>query len=309
MNKKLPTAAIVAFLTIFAIEIIFLASAEPLTGLPYLQPTADDAVIVAKRSLMNKASTRMVIIGDSSAMHGIEPSILHDKTGKNFLNLATLASMTITGYCELGKELLLSPNKPQALILAALPQTFEFDSEKVDEMGQLGRYLISYHAHSTPPYNPTTNDYIQWFAKKHRFNIFPPEFGGSFANLQMQLSASDGYLAEKKNHINHDRKIGRFKASELSIRATNELFLIAQKQNIPIYFILTPKPSSLVSEQYEADTRIFLRSIKAEFPFVRILQDSAPRWGDELFSTETHLNHFGSKLFSEILANMIINSN
>jgi hypothetical protein len=305
MKHKLPIAALATIAVILTAEFFFIRQTEPLTGLPFLQPTADDAVIAAKHSMMDLADKTFTIVGDSSAMHGLHPATLNEFTGQHFLNLGTLASMTVAGYCEFGMEILNGEHKPSALMLAVLPQTLEIDERQANEMGQLGRYLIAYDDSPGSTYSASPREHLDWFTKKHRFNIFPPEFGGSYEDFHRSLLDTDGFLVERKEHVKHTRVLDHFRPSDLSRSALEALIETAQRQNTPLYLILSPKPRTLANAEYEADSKDFLAKLKQKFPQIHIIQKNAPRWDEKYFSTETHLNFEGAVRFSKIIAERI----
>lgn len=305
MKKTYPAAAILSVIIIVAIEIVFFFKTEPLTGAPYLQPTADDAVVVAKRALSSDAANKIVIVGDSSSLYGIRPKDVLDQTGMDLINLGTLASLTMIGYCDMAARLLNSPNKPKAIILAVLPQTMEQDERQAREMGQIGRYLIAYGSEIPSSYNLNFRDYISWFEKKHRFNIFPPQFGGSYNNFESQLRLESGFLPEQTNKINYSRTIDTFSASNMSALALKELEKVAAFHGIPLLFAFNPKPKSLASKQYIEETNAYLKSLKKEKGHLLNLTTESLFWDDIYFGTETHLNEKGVKKYSGYLSRML----
>jgi hypothetical protein len=302
MHSRYPVAGILAVIIILLLEVVFLSVSEPMTGLPVFQPTADDAVVVAKRSLFEMSGNKVAIVGDSSSMHGLSPEIMAKRSGLEFFNYGTLASLTAVGYCEMAIELLRKKDKPKALLFSILPQTLEIDDARAREMGQLSRYLVAHNIDGGEIYSVSIRERWDWLVKKHRFNIFPPEFGGSFGAFNQLVSNGKGYIVESKNSVRHTAVLDRFQPSRMSFQALDKMFGVAAETKVPVVFILNPKPSTLISNTYLSDARDFLADLKQKYPDVLILQKDAPVWEEAYFGTETHLNAKGADKYSQMIA-------
>jgi hypothetical protein len=293
MNPRLPLAGLLAIAFIVVFELVFLRVTEPLSGLPLLQPTADDAVVIAKRSLLDDAAGNVAIIGDSSALHGLSPALMKSAGGRTFTNFGSLASLTMVGYSQLGMELLQREHAPSAILFAVLPQTLAIDFDKSNEIGQIPRYLVAYGRQGVSAPRYPIRSYVDWLVAKHRFNSFPPEFGASFVEFRDVLAAERGFFRERKQRVNRARVIDSFVPSPMSQASLNEVLEQAKDRSIPVLFMFNPKPDSIITGSYVADARQFLETLQREHPEVHVLRPDAPVWEERLFGTETHLNADG----------------
>jgi hypothetical protein len=305
MQRRYPIGALLALGIIAVSEIVFICGTEPLSGLPLLQPTADDAVVIAKRSLLTEASGSVAIIGDSSALHGLDPTQMSGVAGRQFTNLGTLASLTMVGYSQLGMELLEGEKPPSAILLAVLPQTLAIDFKKSNEMGQISRYLVAYgrRGSSVPRY--PVRSYADWLVRKHRINSFPAEFGGTFGEFDKQLVSTRGFFPEHKHLVNRARVVDSFQPSRLSVEALDEVISLAESRSIPVMFLFNPKPDSVIAGTYSSDTQKFLAELKYRHPEIHVLRPDAPVWEERLFGTETHLDPEGVARNSAEVAQLV----
>ncbi len=316
MKTNFPLAAFVAIVLIIAIEAAFFSNEDSLTMLPIFQPTADDGMVSAKMKLLNHylesdeedfSGREVAIFGDSSSLHGLMPSVMNQE-GLRYINFATLASMTSAGFVGMAVKAISCDNPPDAVVLALLPQTVALTEQRARDMGQIGRVIIAYGLQEGQSYPLQLKDYTGWFVKKHRFNVFPPEFGGSFENLYRELSENDGFYVEKNNNIKHSNKIKDVRVSPMSSKAIDFLIETAKTKNIPVVFIFNPKPAALVNrDAYLKETSNFLKQ-QSQSGFI-VIQQEAPLLDLDSFATETHLAHAAAKVYSKNIADKIVSAN
>jgi hypothetical protein len=303
---KTPFAAIISIVLFIVLEIIFISSTEPMIGYPYLQPTADDATVTVKRRLLDKSGERIVIVGDSSAMYGLQPSIIKTITKTPIINLGTLASFSTAGFTELAIAAMKKEQRPVAIVFSVLPQTLEIDTKMVNQYNLLGRYLLAYE-NNTKAYSPTFEEARSLWLKKHQFNIFPGQFGGSYDAFLQTLSTSDGWLEE--NHSYHydgqSKGFGEIKVSDLTWKSFGALKKASELYSVPVIFIFNPKPSDqIINERYEISTSNILQIATDKFGFITP-QRVAPIWDEQFFGTVTHLNKIGSDIYSRNIGKTI----
>jgi hypothetical protein len=307
---KLPfsrAASITVFLFIL-FELIFFSLTVPLTGYPLLQPTADDATVMAKHHLLNSAGGRVVIVGDSSAMFGLQPSVIEKITGKPVINLGVLSSFTPLGFTELAISAMEIEPKPTAIVFSILPQSVEVNSERARDFNLLGRYLLAYGNNSNI-YTPDFSEIRSYWLKKHQFNIFPPIFGGSYSQFLDILKESDGWLEEhsKSYDINSSKISSNIITSEFSLKSMNALKKSSSLRGVPIIFLFNPKPRDQVDEQaYKVSTAKILERLRNDFNFI-VPQKDAPIWKNKYFGTVTHLKKIGSDKYSNDIALILEN--
>src|SRR6478736_651987 len=132
-NRVVTGTALAALCLIVLGEGVFLSLSEPLTGLPVLQPTADDATLVAKRRLLSSADAGIVLVGDSSCMMGLDPVVLTAGGLPATVNLGALLSFTVAGFADLGEEALARLPHVRVLVLAVLPRSLEVTEQRARE--------------------------------------------------------------------------------------------------------------------------------------------------------------------------------
>lgn len=303
---KTPVSAIISIFFLIILETIFIISTEPLTGHPYLQPTGDDATVTIKRDLLGKSGERIVIVGDSSAMYGLQPSIMKNLIKTPIINWGTLASFSTAGFTELAIAAMKKEQKPVAIVFSVLPQTLEIGIKKTNQYNLLGRYLLAYE-NNAKAYSPTFEEARSLWLKKHQFNIFPGQFGGNYDNFRQSLSASDGWLEEHHTHYDNrgSKGFGEINVSDLTWKSFDALKKASELYSIPVIFIFNPKPSDqIINDSYENSTTNILQIAKEKFGFIT-LQKVAPIWDEEFFGTVTHLNKKGSDIYSEHISGFI----
>lgn len=291
-----PVAWITLALAVL-LEAAFFAFSDPLTGMPVLAPTSDDATVVAKRAMIRRSDGAIVLIGDSSCMFGLVPAVIRDATGTPVLNLGTLLSFTMAGYAALGEEMLMS-HSPVSIVVAVHPRAFAPDEEKAEYFGQVGRYLIAYGGESA--YSPTFQDLSRWIFRKHQLNSFPAEFGGSYAGFVRRLDSTQGYFPEFHEYEPGKRREDAFAASALARKSLARLAAAALRKNVPVYFWWSPVPQDAVDSSHTAAVAAFTRELKT-IPNLTVIQDSLPTWDPSLFATITHVNSRGAALNSQSL--------
>lgn len=279
---------------------------DPLTGYPLLQPTADDAVVQAKQNLQTEQiAGKVIIVGDSSSLHGLKPNKMNENGQLSFINMGTLASLTLVGYCEMAIQAMQSDNKPRAILLAILPQTLQTDLSKAKQMQHLGRFLVAYKHTNNGIYTVAPREYLDWLAHKHRFNLFPEQFGGSYKHFSKLLEDTLGFFPEEKQHINTNTPLGNLNVSDMSIAALERLTMVSSAESIPVLLALSPKPETAVTEAYRNSAHSITNEIKRRFPTITILPNAGEVWEARWFGTRNHLNRQGADLYSIQVTNQI----
>lgn len=291
-------------LLIVGSECFFAASTEPICGLPYFEPTADDAVLVAKRQLFDKAAGSVVLLGDSSCMMGLQPATMEDHLDTPVLNLGTLATHTIVGFETMAVELLEAERPPKRIVIACLPRALALTEEQAREQKLLGRYLAAYNRRSVG-YTVNAVEYAELWARKHRLNRFPSEFEGASASFFAELQSSKGYYPEKNSYAGKDIEFTEFRPSDWAIESLRRIASSASRRNVPVDLWFSPCPNDLYSETYFSDVMTEMKAVAPTIPNLRLLQATAPSREPSEFGTETHLKPSAAIRNSEDLARAI----
>lgn len=285
-----PKAAALAVAFVIVSEVAFLSVSEPLTGAPFLQPTADDATVSVKHGMLDTAGKFDIIaVGDSSCLMGVKPDIVRENTECEVLNLGTLSSLTMAGFCSMGKEALHREHRPKAVLVVVLPRAFEVTEAQARQFDQIGRYSIAY-GQEVPGYDLSVEERASWFYRKHRLNRFPDEFGGSLGEFKKRLIDRRGYWAESGSYAGGAALRDEFKESTWAVNQLRSLIREAGNGRTHVLLWFSPVPTDCCSEQYAEDGFQALAVLESELSFsFSMLQDRIPRWPIERFATESHL--------------------
>ncbi len=301
-RERPPWGAIAAAVMVLAGELAFCFRTEPLSGMPVFEPTADVATVVAKRTLFDRTDGAVVLLGDSSCMMGLDPAVIQKTTGRPVVNLGTLAFMTMAGFAAMADELLDRPNSPSMLVLAVLPRTFEVtEAQARREFDLLGRYLIAYDLTVTT-YKPDVADYASLFFHKHRFNVFPKEFGGSYTALADRLQKTNGHLLETGTYAGTKVERSEFLPTTFACESMTVLIRSAERRKVPVMFWWSPTPVDSISSNYLKAATQRVLDLRNRSPWLQLPRAEAPGWDTEWFGSVTHLNPPGAQRNSAELA-------
>ena len=290
-------AGVAAALMIVVGECAFLATTPPMTGQPLLEPTADDAVIQAKLDLMPRAAGAVALVGDSSCFMGLDPREL----GTPAVNLGTLSSLTMAGYAAMTAELLRRPEPPRAVVVAVLPRALEVNEMRARDYQALGRTLAATGWRS-PHFPVGMSDHTGLFARKHQWNTFPPEFGGSYRAFAAKLAETGGYRAETKSRIEIPWVRDEFTPEPFAVDNFRRLVRDCHSRGVPLVLWWSPSPDAAETQRYRDGVRDWAEEFAASEPRLIVPQPSPPGWPARLFATESHVNQQGTFRNSHELA-------
>jgi len=285
---RLPVAAIVAACVLLAMEGAFLAVSEPMSGWPVFEPTADDATVIAKRQMMEHCRGAVALVGDSSCLMGMRPGVIAEATGQSVVNLGTLSSFTLAGYAMQVRELMAMPEPPRAVVLVVLPQAMSVTAQQAQAFGLPARYQIA-HGHEAVGVPPGLTDWRDWWFRKHRVNQFPAAFGGSFATYRARLSATRGFIEERKLYEGARRRMTDFTVTPFARTALRDMARSTRQRGVPLYLWWSPKPEDAVTPGYADRVRDLTRTLAAADDGPRPLQQGMPLWPAPRFGSINHL--------------------
>jgi hypothetical protein len=305
MRLRLPVnaAGAIAATVILCTEWVFLARTEPLTGLRALEPTADEATVVAKRGLLPRAPGQILFVGDSSCIMELDPAVFTEEGLGRPVNLGTLASFTMPGFAALAEEAMDCDPPPRAVVVAVLPRSFEMTEAQARDFNLIGRYLTAY-GRKSPAYEVGAGDVWSWFVHKHRFNIFPAEFGGSYAAYQARVDASNGFLQERGTYTGAKGSEVReqFHPTDYCRTGFRRLADAAAAKGVPVVLWWSPSPADAVSSEYLAGASRYADELVAATPGLKTGRPAAPAWEPYWFGSVTHLTPTGARKNSLELA-------
>lgn len=299
IRSSFPFAAICSFLIISACEIRFWQCTDPLSGAPFLEPSADVGTVMAKHSMLPEAGGKILLVGDSSCMMGLIPEIVSGNSD-GCLNLGTLSSFTLAGVESIVAEAVELETPPQAIVVAVLPQTLEVSAKQAEEFGLVGSYLLAYRQ-SSVSYSPTMSDWHKWVFRKHQFGKFPAQFGGKYSVFRESLEQSRGYFEEPGHYEGSAELRESVRLSEFSHKSAIAIADMCREHQIPLVFWLSPVPRDSVTDQYIADSQRIAEELASD-KSVRLARNGTPAWDASLFGSVTHLTRTGAERNSDELA-------
>jgi hypothetical protein len=302
LRDYISPAAVATCLIIVSAETWFWLSTDPLSGAPWLEPSADVGTVMAKHDMLSDAGDKLLLVGDSSCMMGLIPEIVSGHH-EGCLNLGTLSSFTLAGVESIVAEAVRADVPPSLIVLAVLPQTLDVSAEQAEEFGLVGPYLTAYHQTSVA-YQPTIADWHKWIFRKHQFGKFPAQFGGKYSVFRETLGHSGGYFEEPGHYEGTVTPRETVKLSEYSRRSADAIAELCRTHQIPLIFWLSPVPSDSVTEEYLISTN----RIAQELGFnetVHVPRSGSPAWHPALFGSVTHLTRAGATQNSQELAQFL----
>jgi hypothetical protein len=183
------------------------------------------------------------------------------------------------------------------VVLAVLPQSFEVSEVQTAEWDQLGRYLIAY-GRTSQLYAPGPRDYWSWFFRKHRVNIFPPEWGRDFPTFAETVRRNDGFMPEKKTYTGTQAVRDEFRPTPFARSAVRYLVGRAKERGVPVVLWLNPVPNDSVTGDYKAGVDQFVQELCRDEPDLLIPQARMPLLDGNQFGTVTHLNPTAARAHS-----------
>jgi hypothetical protein len=299
-----PRAALLFVISVVAIEAWFWYASEPLSGLPFFEPRMDEAVLIAKRRMAQKAAGKVILVGDSSCGMDLIPDEVEQTLRQPVLNLGTLANFTVPGFTLLAEEAMQCQPPPRALVFVMLPHTLCMTEKDARDFGQLGRYMLAYN-NSSDVYLPSFEDRRNWIFFKHRFNLFPPEAGGSFQAFFTGLEERHGWSPERSEYTGCKNPRTGFAPSPFSSDALRSFALKAKQRSIPVWFWWAPSPVDAYDSAYRQAAQQELRVVAASVPWLHIPQTEAPIWPDSKFGSVTHLKPEAAREHSALFARIL----
>lgn len=290
LNSRCRKAAIMAAMTVAVLELVFWFSSDPMTGLPYFQPTADDATVVVKHEMLKLSHDDIyVAVGDSSCMMGVVPSVFQQERGERLLNLGTLATFTTAGYSSFGRSLVPAGSRPRAILYVVLPRSFEVTEAQAREYGLLGRYGAAYGV-DLGMYVVSPRERALGFFRKHRMNLFPSEFGGSFSVFRERIIHSGGFVPEVGQYVPGGAKRTDFNLSPWALNQFEGLVQDAHRNQVDVFLWFSPRPVGYCTKSYLTQVVNELHPLEEKYPNFHLLQTEVPHWPAECFGSVTHLN-------------------
>ena len=287
--------------------------------LPALQsPSLVDTIVEAKLIAATQTGDRVdvLILGDSSALMGVDPKVIQEQTQLTAYNLATVAWLGVEGNQVLLEEFIKNHGQPSFIIYHFAPGFIGYDVEsmerldyvrrvkqwiKIDEenknLGPEARRVpeLSIANRSFLPsqsYRKKFQSWLQLRTARTRFLDRSTGSRGSHNDLLKQIDRQDGFLGEVA--------VPNWKsAPELQAPMTDEpkqhfqqLINETQRMGIPMVLVANPCPEIARNEANQRtldELESELSNLTADHPHVHFLSPATRYYPNEYMATLNHL--------------------
>jgi hypothetical protein len=222
-------------------------------------------------------------------------------SGLSVLNLCTLSNHTIVGFLDIALELASRrETRPAHIVLSILPQSLEVTELEARQWGMLGRYLVAYFRRS-PHYDVRISDWWAWHIRKHRFNILPPEMGGTYNSLLERVNALQGSLSLQEKSYQHPSPSYikyEFTATAFAVRPLHDLLKALRGTGVKTSLMLNPKGQGSISQRYMDGVQQFVTKLKTLHPSLSVIVPEVLAHDQRWFSDSNHLHLAGAMEYS-----------
>lgn len=262
------------------------------------QPTQAQSVIQWQMTrLATIDPPELVIMGDSSALTGVDPAIVQERTGLRTENLATILTLGIEGQVQMLETLIQTHGPPRMVLFhfsdptLATDDTGEFVSsdafdafEKWTGRAQTPEMLLPSYALRVPARRLVGG---QWYASTGRDQY-----------IRSVLEARHGYFPVQRIDGNDPDVHGAQVAlDEANVPALQRLFALAAEHRICLVVLYAPIPASYRSatEWLHRQNAARLRELARPWGTYVVVPDPLARYvGDPYFHTYQHLFEDGA---------------
>jgi hypothetical protein len=300
-----------------AVLILLLQAAARLDLLP--EPavaTLDHVVLKTKvRLATDPTPVRVVLLGDSSCLTGVDALGLSHAVGEPVLNLATLSYLDLETHGELFSLFLRRQSRPPATVVllmnpAALRHAQPVEAFRDFLLAQLRRADSSRNssgAPSGPPW-PTWLG-LEILRSRLLHAALPPLLPGAFGQRYGSTRHAARYLQEHRGSLPDphrfdptvERASAEYRLAE-GLETASRDFRSLIPDGTRLLVGLTPIPESSVTRSQPARVRELLFTWAAWIGADAVLTNLAPVLPDSQFATGTHLNSRGAARFTRQLA-------
>lgn len=312
---RLVLRAIVPVLGIFSLIAIALWFAESFIADGYKDVNSYDELFVNQQIKRIQHGERgdIVIFGDSSGLMGIDPRILEKELGHTVQNFCTLAYAGPESYATMLEEYLKRNPKPELVILAFHPiqlgrdkqwdgwpkiikESFNKSSDRICWDKKIGNFLDTV-LYESMLYIPLKGGYGGYYGSPKAVEKAMDQDHGSLIDpsvLYPQPSTPRPARTELK---------GMTEAYRASLEILKN---VVEKHGLDtLVLVRTPLPEHLLYDRARIDEAYQEVGTTLGVKKNKLLLDELSSMPSHYFSSRTHLNRYGKKEFSRMLASKL----
>lgn len=259
---------------------------------------------------IDSTKSDILILGSSRANHHYIPKIFEDSLHLSCYNTGRDACFIIYQLAVL--KSVVKRYTPKIVIYDLIPYDFLNINDNYDKLD----FLLPYYKTHIEIKNLLDN-YRKYEPIKTISNIYPYNssifyFGRNSKKDLIIENQREGYIESQRewNYPRTDEKetADPFEYNQQKIQALKEMILTCKQHNIQLFFVVSPYYQN-INQRLKKIIQITNDLAKTEkIPFWDLSQDTVLINHGKLFFDVSHLNSNGAKIFSNIIANKIANS-
>lgn len=312
---KLVLRAMLPVLGIFFLIAITLWCAESFIAEGYKEVKSYDELFVNQqiKRIQHGARGDIVIFGDSSGLMGIDPRILEKELGRTVQNFCTLAYAGPESYATMLEEYLKHNPKPELIILAFHPiqlerdkqwdvwpkiikESFTTSSGEISLNKKIGNFLDTV-IYGSMLYIPLNGRYGGYYGSPKAVENAMDQDHGSLIdpNVLFPRPSTPGPVRTE------------YKGMTETYRASLEILKnVVEKHGLDTLVLLrTPLPEHFLYDRARIDEAYQEVGTTLAVKKNKLLLDDLSSLPSHYFSSSTHLNRYGKKEFSRMLASKL----
>jgi hypothetical protein len=255
----------------------------------------------------------VIVLGSSRAKYHFDPEVLQDNLKLGVYNAGIDGHGIPSARCML--EVALSEHKPEMVLVNVDPrQVLMSFRDQFNRTAGLSPLITQYSSVRRFIYQRSTLERLKYLSASYRYN----NTGLSILrSVSMHSEAVDGFVP-KRGQLPEDVAMAPLQEDNSdqpeidpeSVEVHIEMIQACKRANVKIVFVFTPKWSptfELPADDLFALNVVEQITVSQNVPFIRVTQQNAPVFQDpSLFVDVAHLNARGAALFSQILADRLI---
>jgi hypothetical protein len=274
------------------------------------------------------AGTDWLILGDSSALRGVDPQLLDRRLGTRSINLGTTRRMLVTGDAWLLSEFIRRRGPPKGVLLVHVHEVWHGDrSWLVSSLSDIPKPW-GFWARMDPPlplapgeqWRVFLSRYVPLYADNQSLAVtlqYPWKFIRYFSSIGME---PNGYMPVDRTNAGEvdqdlrrnldDTRGRRFEISAINLEALGRILALAEQHGFEVYLANSPVYQALYDapefRAYFRQVQAALRALDAAEPRLRYIAQEPSTFPKEQMENCDHVTSEASPAYTNRLADEIL---